>query len=292
MQTTKKKVPLDRGDDKDYELQILKVFREKYPKKLVLDNQRHLGRHSKTKRQIDVGIYTSSLKPKLTCVVECKNLSRKVTLEKINSFYAFLDDVGVMNGVIVTTKGFSKGVETYAKSKKIKLMHVTYEYLKDFYYLPPNEVPDVFQVAVRYSTPYCKDCDIRMLYEIVETYGMASHEHLFCPKCREQLTKNEIRSDGNHRIIKIFKGKEIGKQEVEEVLAQHIFATRYEWDAHGYLMDVINPVLSNKTHCSICRHEFCEHPPTHSKIPYKRKNICSSCFMSNRQLLIDYGYIK
>ncbi len=292
MEKSKKKVPLDRGDYKDYELQILKVFRQKYPRKLVLDNQRHLGRHSKTKRQIDVGLYTNSLEPKLTCIVECKNIGRKVTLDKINSFYGFLDDVGVKEGIIVTGLGFTKGVETYAKSKKIKLMQLSYEYLKDYYYVPPTEIPDVFPVAVKYKTPYCKSCDITMFYEVVEVYGMAEHEHLFCPKCKDQLTESTIRSDGNHRVIKIFKGGNVSEKELKEVQVQHIYATRYEWDDHGFLRDVINPTISNKTHCGICRHEFCEHPPTHSKIPYKRKNICSSCFMSNRQLLIDYGYIK
>jgi hypothetical protein len=50
-------------------------------------------------------------------------------------------------------------------------------------------------------------------------------------------------------------------------------------------------VISSNNNCFICKHEFCEFPPTRSKIEYKTKNVCSECFMSRRTLLMDYKYL-
>lgn len=292
MEKAKPKNIFDRGDYKDYELQILKVFQKRYPKKLVLDNQKHLGQHSNTKRQIDIGIYTNTASPQLTCVIECKNLSRKVTLDTINSFFGFLDDIGVKHGIIVTSKGFTKSVEIYAKKKKIELKTLTYDYLKDYYYIAPFEVPDVFMVFVRYTTIYCGSCDITILYEYVEIPGMREFEHYFCPKCKHQITEEEMHADGNFRVVKIFKGKIVSEVEIEKVKVQHIIATRSEWDLLGPMFGFIDKgELSDRENCYICRKQFVEHPPTRYKLKYKEKNICSECEMSDRKLLIDYGYL-
>lgn len=292
MEKNKEKNHLDRGDYKDYELQILKAYREKYPKMLVLDNFRQIGRISKKKRQIDIGLFTNSPNPKLKCVVECKNLNRKVSLGTIDSFFGFLHDLNIKEGILVTTLGFSEGVENYAKNKGIKLDVLSYEFLKDYCFIPPLEIPDIFMLNVNYNTKYCKRCDNTMLYEVMIVYGMADFEHLYCTKCKHRITKQEIRSDGNHRVIKNFKGKEVSGEQISEVIAKHLWNTREEWDHAHYLSKKELTKLPKDTFCEICHHPFCEHPPTHMMNEYNGKNICSSCFMSNRQLLIDYGYIK
>ncbi|CAN5897338.1 hypothetical protein BH11BAC7_BH11BAC7_35900 [soil metagenome] len=272
-------------DWKDYELQILKVFREKYPKRLVVDNQKIIGRHSKGLRQIDVAVFKTDDK-KIDYVIECKNLNRTVTVPVLDAFYGKLHDIGIKHGIIVTTKGFSISTKNYAEKKNIILTTIDYEYLKDYYYIPPSEVPDVFMKATRYSTPYCSKCDITTLYEIGEVYGMAEHEPLFCPKCKTQLA--EVRSDANHRVIKIFRGTEKSEKSIDEVIAKHINATKDEWVSFLFSVRVQTSIKNN---CFICKHEFCEHPPTHSKSVYKKRNVCSECIMSSRTLLIDYKYI-
>ncbi|MGE0567699.1 MAG: restriction endonuclease [Bacteroidia bacterium] len=202
--TKRRRNKLEREDWKDYELQILKLYRELYPKKFVLDNQMIVGRHSLKKRQVDVVIYSSSLTLKIFSIVECKNLSRKVTLTYIDSLQGKMEDLGVTRASIVTTQGFSDGVKNYAENKNIELRKIDYEYLKDYYYMPPTDVPEIFTKATRYCLPYCEACNISPLFEIGEVYGMAEHEPLYCPKCKIQLT--EVRSDANHRIIKLFLG--------------------------------------------------------------------------------------
>jgi restriction endonuclease len=274
-----------RPDWKDYELQILKVFREEYPERIVLGNISIVGQHSEKKRQLDVVIYGENDK-KIDSVIECKNLSRTITLPVLDSFFGKLHDLGIKKGIIITTKGFSDGTKKYAKKKNIELRKIDYEYLKDYYYIPPCEIPDIFNKTTKYDTPYCSQCDITSLYEIGKVSGMAEWESLYCPKCKTQL--DEVRSDANHRIIKIFRGKNINTNEVDEVITKHINITREEWMSFPFLMDL--PYEENEC-CFICKHEFCEFPPTHSKIEYKGKNICSECFMSRRTLLIDYKYI-
>lgn len=276
---------LERKDWEDYELQILKVYRDKYPKRVVLGNQKIKGQHSEGLRQIDVAVYKQDGQ-KIDIVIECKNLSKIVTVEILDAFFGKLHDLGIENGVIVTTKGFSKNTENYAKKKLITLETLDYEYLKDYYYISPNEVPEVFVKATRYTTPFCCECDISILYEIGEVYGMAEFEPLYCPKCKTQLS--EVRSDANHRVIKLFRGTEILMAEIELAIAKHINATKEEWASSFY--GVGKPITDNDN-CFICKHEFCEFPPTRYKIEYKNKNICSECSMSQRTLLLDYNYL-
>lgn len=282
-QTTKNK--LERKDWKDYELQILKIYREKYPKRLVLDNQKIAGRHSKKPRQIDVIVYKTDCQ-RIDLIIECKNLNKTVTVGILDAFYGKLHDLGIKRGVIVSTKGFSTSTKNYAKKKNIVLESIDYEYLKDYYYILPNEVPEVLSKATRYSVPYCETCDISILYEIGEVYGMAEHEPLYCPKCKTELT--EVRSDANHRVVKIFRGDTLLESEVKEVIARHINATKDEWTSDRYLFGAPISVDNN---CFICKHEFCEHPPTRFKMEYNNKNICSECSTSNRTLLMEYKYL-
>lgn len=282
-QTTKNN--LERKDWKDYELQILKVYREKYPKRIVLDNQKIQGRNSKNPRQIDVVVYKTDGQ-KIDIIIECKNLNKTVTVGILDAFFGKLDDLGLKRGIIISTKGFSESARNYAKEKGIILESINYEYLKDYYYISPNNVPEVFSKATRYSVPYCSTCDTSILYEIGEVYGMAEYESLYCPKCKKEL--DEVRSDANHRVVKIFRGKVKLESEINEVIARHINITKNEWISRLHLYGIPSSAYAN---CFICKHEFSEHNPTRFKIKYKNKNICSECTMSKRELLIDYKYL-
>ncbi len=274
----------ERKDWKDYELQILKVFREKYPSRLVLDNQKITGRHSKRPRQIDVAVYNKVFnikKPKIDIAIECRYLNRHVTLPALDALYGKLHDMGVAKGIIVTTKGFTTGTKNYANKKGIILKAITYEFLKDYYYIPPNDIPDIFMKATRYMLPFCEECNCHILFEIGEVYGLAEHEMLSCPKCKSKL--QEVRTDANHRVIKIFR-EAPSKKDLEAIIAKHINITRDEWASE------FAPV-SSRYACYICKHDFCDNPPTRTKTKYKGRNVCSDCIMSSRTLLLDYHYI-
>lgn len=271
---------LERPDWMDYELQILKVFREKHPTRVVLSNQRVTGMHSMKSRQIDVAVFNAR-DTMIEYAIECKYLNKLVSLHIVEAFCSKLDDMDIRKGVIVTAKGFSTGTKNYALSKGIDLQTIGYEYLKDYYYIPPRDIPYAFAKTTRYLTAFCKKCGITILYEIGEVYGMSDHEMLNCPKCKANL--QEVRSDANHRIIKIFQGT-LESKETETIIAKHINSTRNEW------ADELKAV-GGKNDCYVCLHEFADDSHTLVKTQYKGRNVCSGCIMSKRTLLIDYKYL-
>ncbi|WP_458123364.1 restriction endonuclease [Paenibacillus sp. Z3-2] len=58
--------------------------------------------------------------------IECKNYTNNVSIGKIRDFYGVLSDVGNIQGIFVTKKGFQKGAKQYADSKGIKLIELRF----------------------------------------------------------------------------------------------------------------------------------------------------------------------
>lgn len=56
-----------------------------------------------------------------TVLIECKNFSSTLTLEKVRNFFAVLHDIGNCSGIIVTKTGYQSGVVNFAKYYGIKL---------------------------------------------------------------------------------------------------------------------------------------------------------------------------
>lgn len=54
-------------------------------------------------------------------LIECKNYSSNVSLEKVRNFHSVINDIGSAQGVIVTKTGFQKGAVTYAEHHGIDL---------------------------------------------------------------------------------------------------------------------------------------------------------------------------
>lgn len=53
--------------------------------------------------------------------IECKNYNKSVSKGVVTSFYGVLTDIGNINGVIVTKKGFQRGAKEYAERWGINL---------------------------------------------------------------------------------------------------------------------------------------------------------------------------
>ena len=53
--------------------------------------------------------------------VECKEYKSTVSVGKIRDFYGALEDIGNINGIFVTTKGYQSGAITYGEHKNISL---------------------------------------------------------------------------------------------------------------------------------------------------------------------------
>lgn len=53
--------------------------------------------------------------------IECKNYSRRISLEKVCAFKGVLDDLDEVNGIMVSKVGFQKGAKKYAQQYGISL---------------------------------------------------------------------------------------------------------------------------------------------------------------------------
>jgi hypothetical protein len=56
-----------------------------------------------------------------TVIIECKNYSSAINLEKVRNFFAVLQDVGNCRGIMVTRKGFQSGAAAFANFYGIDL---------------------------------------------------------------------------------------------------------------------------------------------------------------------------
>ncbi len=88
----------------------------------IIRNIYIVGRISGVKRQIDVLIrlFKDSCVVS-TCIVECKNYSKKVNVKIVDSFVGFLEDVGADKGIIVSEKGFSKAAINRAHNGNVNI---------------------------------------------------------------------------------------------------------------------------------------------------------------------------
>jgi len=89
---------------KDYETSVANYLVSNNPDFLVRYNQSIIGRYSHTKRQIDILL----LNAKRIIIVECKYYNKKVNIKVIEEFIAFLEDVGVNEGLLITNIGVTK----------------------------------------------------------------------------------------------------------------------------------------------------------------------------------------
>lgn len=110
---------------KEYELFTQSVYQQ-------LSQYHHLGitkvQHniklegrSGCKHQIDV--YWEYEKDGVShiVVIECKNYNKRVSKEKVCAFQGVLADLGDVEGIMVTKKGYQKGAKMYAKEYCIEL---------------------------------------------------------------------------------------------------------------------------------------------------------------------------
>ncbi len=76
-------------------------------------------------RQIDVSVVSTQGFYKHLVIIECKDKSRKVTVEWIEGFRSKIEDVGAQKGVMVSPLGFTEGAVQKAESYGIDLFTLT-----------------------------------------------------------------------------------------------------------------------------------------------------------------------
>ena len=92
------------------------------PTALVQQDEKVLGKDSKTKRQLDITVRDRVGQFELLCVVECKDYNAPIDVEEVGAFIAKLTDVRAHKGAMVAAKGFTQAAIEIAKSHEVDLM--------------------------------------------------------------------------------------------------------------------------------------------------------------------------
>jgi hypothetical protein len=75
-----------------------------------------------TKHQIDVFWEYKIAGVNNKVAIECKNYNREISIGKVRDFHGVLFDIGNINGIMVTKKGYQKGAKDFAELHGIKLI--------------------------------------------------------------------------------------------------------------------------------------------------------------------------
>ncbi|MEZ4720870.1 MAG: restriction endonuclease [Flavobacteriales bacterium] len=139
---------------KEYEKEILKYFQQAYPKTRISFDQSVLGRYSKVERQIDILIEGDIAGYKIRVVVDCKLFSRKIDVKQVESFSSMVKDVGGHQGVLITSKGYSKAAinRAFYGDDKIELDIINFDELHEYQGL--KAFPYIGKFAVITPAPF------------------------------------------------------------------------------------------------------------------------------------------
>ncbi len=121
-------------DWKKYETEIFETFKAAYPNAKINFNQKVIGRYSKVERQIDVLIEGRIAGKKIKLVIDGKYYSKNVDVKAVETFLGMLEDIGTDQGILISSKGYSKGAinRAYYGPTDIELDILNFDDLKQF----------------------------------------------------------------------------------------------------------------------------------------------------------------
>ena len=76
-------------------------------------------------REHDILITVEGSHHKATIAIECRDRSRKITLNDVEGFWSKCQDTGIGQGIVVSPKGFSKSALQKAKHRGIRCLQLT-----------------------------------------------------------------------------------------------------------------------------------------------------------------------
>jgi hypothetical protein len=99
---------IQEGDWQKYEHYIFGALQRRFPGARVVPNAHLPGLKSGRDRQIDVLVELEIGGCNIRIAFDCKCYKRNVDVKHVESFLGMLEDIRVSQGVLVTTKGYSK----------------------------------------------------------------------------------------------------------------------------------------------------------------------------------------
>lgn len=108
-----------------YELFTHEIYRQlgQAAKLNAADVQHNVKLEGRSGQKHQIDVYWEYEKDGMThrVAIECKNYSRRISLEKVCAFKGVLDDLDGVSGIMVSKVGFQKGAKKYAQQYGISL---------------------------------------------------------------------------------------------------------------------------------------------------------------------------
>ncbi|MDD4970620.1 MAG: restriction endonuclease [Paludibacter sp.] len=119
---------------KEYEEEIFESFKSAYPDADIKFDQRIQGRYSREERQIDILVEGRIAGRKIRIVVDGKYYNKNIDVKHVETFISMVEDLEADQGILVTSKGYSKAAinRAYYGPLKIELDILSFDELKNF----------------------------------------------------------------------------------------------------------------------------------------------------------------
>lgn len=108
-----------KGTWKAFEQLTAKIQRDLAPEAAVTHNERIVGKSGAT-HQIDVLLRAHVGQLEFVCIIECKDLSKRVGAEHVRAFVTKIADLPVQQGVLVSACGFTSDARKLARQYHVK----------------------------------------------------------------------------------------------------------------------------------------------------------------------------
>lgn len=203
-------------DWKKYENEIFEAFKAAYPNAKISFNQKIVGRYSKIERQIDVLIEGRIAGKKIRLVIDGKYYSKKIDVKEVDSFISMVEDIDAVQGILVTSKGYSEGAinRAYYGPTDIELDILNFEELKQYQNF--QAIPYSGQHGVIISAPFGWVIDGTKYPGYVATLYQRGNTHDSAVKSKEFMYVNIFTF--NKKVKNL---KDILELQKEETLLYH-----------------------------------------------------------------------
>lgn len=114
------------NNDIEYELLAKSIYEALLHKDGVTTDVKHnvILKGKAAEHQIDVYWEYRMADTLFRVAIECKNYNSRVTIGKVRDFHSVLNDIGNIQGIMVSRKGFQSGAKEYAEHYGINLKEI------------------------------------------------------------------------------------------------------------------------------------------------------------------------
>ncbi|GAB0485729.1 hypothetical protein KML24008_22280 [Alistipes onderdonkii] len=114
------------NNDIEYELLAKSIYETLLHKDGVTTDVKHnvILKGKAAEHQIDVYWEYRMADTLFRVAIECKNYNSRVTIGKVRDFHSVLNDIGNIQGIMVSRKGFQSGAKEYAEHYGINLKEI------------------------------------------------------------------------------------------------------------------------------------------------------------------------